>query len=55
MAATMTSEVQRPRFKRVLIKLSGEALMGERDYGLDPVVLERIGDEIRDQIGRAHV
>jgi len=44
----MTSEAKRPHFKRVLIKLSGEALMGEGDYGIDPNVLGRIGDEIRD-------
>ena len=44
----MTSGVQRPHFKRVLIKLSGEALMGEGDYGIDPNVLGRIGDEIHD-------
>jgi uridylate kinase/translation elongation factor Ts len=30
------------------IKLSGEALMGEGDYGIDPNVLARIGDEIHD-------
>ena len=47
-AATMTSDAQRPRFGRVLIKLSGEALMGDKDYGIDPKVLGRIGDEIRD-------
>lgn len=44
----MTSESPPLRFKRVLIKLSGEALMGEDGYGIDPVVLSRIGDEIRD-------
>ncbi len=48
MASSMTSEAKRPHFKRVLIKLSGEALMGEGDYGIDPKVLGRIGDEIRD-------
>ena len=48
MAASMTSGVKRPHFKRVLIKLSGEALMGEGDYGIDPNVLGRIGDEIHD-------
>ncbi len=35
-----------PHFKRVLIKLSGEALMGDNDYGIDPVVLYRIADEV---------
>ncbi len=48
MASSMTGEAKRPHFKRVLIKLSGEALMGDGDYGIDPHVLARIGDEIRD-------
>jgi uridylate kinase len=37
-----------PRYKRILLKLSGEALMGSRPYGLDPVVVKRIAGEIRD-------
>ena len=35
-----------PRHKRVLLKLSGEALMGDRRYGIDPETLARIADEI---------
>src|SRR5436189_623599 len=35
-----------PRYKRVLLKLSGEALMGDRKYGIDPETLARIADEI---------
>ena len=54
MASNTTSEAKRPHFKRVLIKLSGEALMGAGDYGIDPAVLGRIGDEIRD-LGEAGV
>jgi uridylate kinase len=42
----MTSESPLPRFKRVLIKLSGEALMGDDDYGIDPATLDRVSDEI---------
>jgi uridylate kinase len=34
------------KYRRVLLKVSGEALMGERDYGLDPVMIERIAGEI---------
>jgi uridylate kinase len=33
-------------FRRVLLKLSGEALMGERDYGIDLATVDRIGREI---------
>ena len=35
------------KYRRVLLKVSGEALMGERDYGLDPAVVARIADEIK--------
>ena len=33
-------------YRRVLLKLSGEALMGAEDYGIDPVVIGRIAREI---------
>jgi uridylate kinase len=36
-----------PVYRRVLLKLSGEALMGERDYGLDPAMLDRIAGEVK--------
>jgi uridylate kinase len=35
-----------PKYKRVLIKLSGEALLGDRDFGIDQKVADRIADEI---------
>jgi uridylate kinase len=34
------------RYRRVLLKLSGEALMGDLDYGIQPVVIQRIAAEI---------
>lgn len=34
------------RYRRVLLKLSGEALMGELDYGIEPEVIQRIAAEI---------
>ena len=37
-------------YRRVLIKLSGEALMGNEQYGVDPAVLNRIAAEIKDLI-----
>ena len=37
---------QKPRFQRVLLKLSGEALMGSQGYGVDPVMASRIAEEI---------
>jgi len=35
-----------PAFSRVLLKLSGEALMGARDYGLDLETVERLAEEV---------
>jgi uridylate kinase len=35
-----------PKHKRILLKLSGEALMGGEDYGIDPKVIGRLADEI---------
>jgi len=34
------------RYKRILLKLSGEALMGSQSFGLDPVVIKRIAEEV---------
>jgi uridylate kinase len=34
------------RYRRVLLKLSGEALMGDLDYGIEPKVIQRIASEI---------
>ncbi len=34
------------KYKRILLKLSGEALMGSEDYGIDPQVINRISKEI---------
>ncbi|HEU5162189.1 MAG TPA: UMP kinase [Thermoanaerobaculia bacterium] len=42
----MTSEPA-PRYTRILLKLSGEALMGERKYGIDPDTLTTIAAELR--------
>ncbi|MEO0665685.1 MAG: UMP kinase [Pseudomonadota bacterium] len=36
-----------PRFKRVLLKISGEALMGDQGYGLNPPTVERIAQEVK--------
>ena len=38
------------RYKRVLLKISGEALMGDREYGLDPQVVDRVAQEVQSVI-----
>jgi uridylate kinase len=37
-----------PAFKRILLKLSGEALMGSRGFGVDPEVVARIAEEVHE-------
>jgi len=37
---------QAPAYKRVLLKLSGEALMGDDAYGINRTIIERIISEI---------
>jgi uridylate kinase len=40
----MTAEL---KYRRVVLKLSGEALMGDQGYGLDPKVVRHVADEVR--------
>ena len=41
----------RPRFNRILLKLSGEALMGEGQFGIDPDTVARLAEEIKAAVG----
>ena len=41
------SNARAGKHKRILLKLSGEALMGELDYGIDPRYIKRIASEIK--------
>jgi len=36
-----------PRFKRVLLKLSGEALVGDQDFGISQKMIQYVADEVR--------
>ncbi len=42
------SENGAPSFKRILLKLSGEALMGSLEFGTDPAQIERIAKQVHD-------
>ena len=42
---------RQPKYKRILLKLSGEALMGTEDFGIDPKVLDRMALEVGQLIG----
>ena len=44
----------RPRFNRILLKLSGEALMGEGQFGIDPDTVARLAEEIKQAVGSGH-
>lgn len=37
----------RPQYNRILLKLSGEALMGDRSYGISPDMLKYVAEEVR--------
>ena len=42
--------MKQPIYKRILLKLSGEALMGNQGFGIDPVMIKYMADEIRSVI-----
>ncbi len=39
--------MNKPKYKRVLLKVSGEALLGDQEFGIDPLVLQRYAAEIK--------
>jgi uridylate kinase len=43
-------EAKKPVYKRVLLKLSGEALMGELSFGIDPSSIDKIAEEIKEAV-----
>ena len=46
----MAAPAQPPAYRRVLLKVSGEALAGARGYGIDPETIGRIAEEIREVV-----
>ena len=44
-SVTASAEL-RPVFRRVLLKLSGESLMGDREYGMDRATIDAVAEEI---------
>ncbi len=47
----MTDETREPKYRRVLLKLSGEALAGDLGFGIEPSVVDRLTDEIQSVAG----
>ncbi|PKL74892.1 MAG: hypothetical protein CVV27_18170 [Candidatus Melainabacteria bacterium HGW-Melainabacteria-1] len=46
-SASSETEAQRPPLRRVLNKLSGEALMGIKGYGIDPTIVRDVALQIK--------
>jgi len=44
----------RPRFNRILLKLSGEVLMGPEQFGIDPATVTRLAEEIKAAVEDGH-
>ncbi|MBN2761380.1 MAG: UMP kinase [Rhodobacteraceae bacterium] len=45
--AAATTEAEAPQYKRIMLKVSGEALMGDQGYGLHPPTVARIAQEVK--------
>jgi len=43
--------VKKPSYRRILLKLSGEALMGKQAYGIDDAILAGLSTELREVVG----
>ncbi len=48
-ATAMKPNLQ-PKYKRVLLKISGEALMGTKEFGIDPDTVGRIANDVKDVV-----
>jgi len=48
--AAETCDVNQLPYRRILLKLSGEALLGEGDYGIDPKLLDRLAREVGESV-----
>ncbi len=46
----MTGDAKKAVYKRILLKISGEALMGDTDFGIDPAVINRTSLEIKELV-----
>ncbi|MEP6869674.1 MAG: UMP kinase, partial [Novosphingobium sp.] len=43
----MSQPLSAPSFKRILLKLSGEVLMGSQQYGIDPEFVAELAGEVK--------
>ncbi|PID65212.1 MAG: UMP kinase [Gammaproteobacteria bacterium] len=47
MTTSLPARIENPRFNRILLKLSGEALLGNKAFGIDASILNRLAGEIK--------
>ncbi len=47
-ASESAAPAEKPRYRRILLKISGEALMGDQPYGLHPPTIDRIAKQVAD-------
>lgn len=40
--------METPKYKRILLKISGEALLGNKEFGIDPEIINRVGEELKE-------
>ncbi len=48
----LSTDGRQPRYRRVLLKLSGEALAGEAGSGIDPTIVNTIANQVKDVVAR---
>lgn len=41
---------EKQQYKRILLKMSGEVLMGDKEFGLDPVTVKRVANDIKEAV-----
>jgi len=46
----MAEQSIKPRYQRILLKLSGEALIGKEQFGIDPAIIERIATDVKELV-----
>ena len=46
----MAEQSTKPIYHRVMLKLSGEALMGKAEFGIDPAIIERVANEVKELV-----
>ena len=42
--------MSKPTYKRILLKMSGEVLMGDNEFGLDPATVQRVAEDIKEAV-----